>query len=150
MGENRIERSVDIAASVSRVWEALADHRQFGEWFGVKLEGPFTVGKPVRGKITYPGYEHVTFEVVVTALEKPRRLAWTWHPYAIDPAVDYSGEKPTTVEFVLAEVGTGTRVTVVETGFDHLPRHRRPDALRMNTSGWEEQMRNIADYVAAH
>src|SRR6202161_574613 len=77
--EDRIEKQVEIAAPVSRVWQALTDSRQFGGWFLVKMGGPFVAGKPVGGQITHPGYEHVRMEVVIkanwagTALSASRR-----------------------------------------------------------------------------
>ena len=66
--EDRIEKRIEIAAPVSRVWQALTDSRQFGEWFLVKMDGPFVAGKPVAGQITHPGYEHVRMEIVVKAI----------------------------------------------------------------------------------
>ena len=144
---DRIEKTAVLNAPVDRVWRALTDHREFGTWFGAKIDAPFAAGQTARGHITYPGFEHVVFEVVIACLEPPRRFAFTWHPYAIDPTVDYTGETPTRVEFTLEPEGSGTRLTVVETGFAALPPARRPDALRMNDSGWAEQLRNIAAHV---
>ncbi len=80
-------------------------------------------------------------------MEPPSLFAFTWHPYAIDPDVDYSGETPTLVEFRLEPKGQGTHLTVIETGFESLPAHRRPDALRMNDSGWTQQVLNIKSHV---
>jgi len=144
---DRIERHVEIKAPVDAVWRALSDHEQFGRWFGVKLEGPFEVGKASRGMITHPGYEHVVWEADVVAIEPPRRLAFAWHPYGIDPKVDYSVEPRTTVDFTLTPIDGGTRVTVVESGFDAIPEHRRAEAYRMNSGGWDAQMENIKAHV---
>lgn len=144
---NRIEKSVEIAAPVERVWRALTDHEEFGQWFRVKLDQPFAPGAESTGHITYPGYEHVRWTAWIERMEAPRLFSYRWHPYAIDPAVDYSGEPTTLVEFRLEPTDSGTRLTVTETGFDALPDARRPDALRMNDSGWAEQMRNIAAHV---
>ncbi len=132
---------------MSRVWEALTDHRQFGQWFRVKLDGPFVLGETSRGHITYPGYEHLKWEAVVTAIEPEHRFAFTWHPYAVDPEVDYAAEPPTLVEFTLQPTASGTRLTVVESGFDKLPAGRRSEALRSNDGGWAEQMQNITCHV---
>ena len=144
---DRIEKSIEIAAPVERVWRALTDHAEFGEWFRVKLEGPFAPGEVSRGRITHPGYEHVTWQATVQRMEAPRYFSFTWHPYAVDPAVDYSGETPTLVEFRLEPTPAGTRLTVTESGFDALPSHRRPDALRMNEGGWTIQVQNIRAHV---
>ena len=144
---DRIEKTVDLAAPLSRVWRALTDHRQFGEWFRVHIESPFVVGETSRGHITYPGYEHLRWEAVVQRMEPERLFSFTWHPYAVDPQHDYSGETPTLVEFTLERTATGTRLKVVESGFDKLPGHRRDLAFRSNEGGWAEQMQNIAGYL---
>src|SRR5450432_2011261 len=114
---DRIERKVELKAPLARVWRALTDHREFGMWFGVNLETPFAPGKTTRGQITYPGYEHVTMEVVVQKIEPKHFFSFTWHPYAIDPKKDYSAEPPTLVEFRLEEKKDGTSLTVMESGF---------------------------------
>ena len=147
MGENRIERHIDLKSPPQRVWKALTDHEEFGAWFGVKLEGPFAVGKTVAGKLTYPGFEHMQWAVDVKAMEPYRLFSFTWHPYAVDPGIDYDREIPTLVEFALEPKGTGTRLVVTETGFDKLPADRRLEAFRMDEEGWIEQMENIAKYV---
>jgi uncharacterized protein YndB with AHSA1/START domain len=144
---NRIEKNVTLDAPVGRVWEALTDHRQFGDWFGVLLDGPFEAGKASRGKITHPGYEHLKWEANIEAMEPERRFAMTWHPYAVDPEKDYSGEHPTRVEFALEPEGAGTKLRVTEDGFDKVPEDRRDEAYRMNESGWEAQMENIGAYL---
>jgi uncharacterized protein YndB with AHSA1/START domain len=114
----------------------------------VKLEGPFVSGQIARGKITHAGYEHLSWEVRVQKLEPERLFSFAWHPYAIDPKVDYSKEKPTLVEFHLKEsAGGGTELGLIESGFDKIPAARRAEAYRMNEGGWSEQMKNIARYV---
>jgi uncharacterized protein YndB with AHSA1/START domain len=144
---DRIEKSVELKAPVSRVWRALTDHHEFGSWFRVKLDGPFVPGRTVRGQITYPGYEHLKWEAVVQKMEPERLFSFTWHPYAIDPNQDYSSEVPTLVEFTLQKIAAGTLLRVVESGFDKLPDKRRLEAFRMNEGGWSEQMKNIAQHV---
>lgn len=144
---DRIEKTIELKAPVARVWEALTDHAQFGAWFRVKLAAPFEVGKVARGTITHPGYEHVVWEVTATAMDAPALFAFTWHPYAVDPAVDYSTEPPTLVEFRLSATAQGTRLVVTESGFDAIPAHRREEALRMNDGGWTQQVLNIQAHV---
>jgi uncharacterized protein YndB with AHSA1/START domain len=146
--ENRIEKRLELKAPVSRVWRALTNHREFGEWFRVKLDGPFVPGQISRGHITYPGYEHVKWEAVVQKMEPERLFSFTWHPYAIDPKIDYSKETPTLVEFRLEETATGTLLLLAESGFDKIPSHRLLEAFRMNDGGWTQQMKNIETYVA--
>jgi uncharacterized protein YndB with AHSA1/START domain len=147
---DRIEKQIEIEARVSRVWRALTDHREFGQWFRVSLEGPFVVGQVCRGPITYPGYEHVTMEVIVEAIEPEHRFAFWWRPYAIDPNVNYSAEPRTLVEFLLSAASTGTLVQVSESGFDGIPTPRREEAFRMNDGGWAAQIENIKNHVQAN
>ncbi|MBS0447182.1 MAG: SRPBCC family protein [Proteobacteria bacterium] len=146
---DRIEREVLLQAPLARVWRALSTAEEFGLWFGVALQGQvFAAGQTARGHITYPGYEHLVFEAQVERVEPERLLAFRWHPYAIDAGKDYSAEPTTLVVFELAEVHGGTLLRVVESGFDAIPAARRAEAYRMNSGGWEEQMRNIARHVA--
>ena len=145
---DRIEKTVTLTAPRARVWQAIADARQFGEWFRVRLDGEFAVGATIRGNITYPGYEYITMEVVVERMEPERFFSYRWHPYAIDPKVDYSPEPMTLVEFTLEDAPGGTRLTIVESGFDRVPLSRRAEAFRMNGNGWSEQMQNIERYVS--
>ena len=145
---DRIEKQLVLRAKRSRVWRALSDAEEFGKWFGVKLQGTFTEGATVRGQITHPGYEHLAMEVLVERVEPERYIAWRWHPYAVDPRVDYSKEPTTLVEFHLNEIPNGTEVTVIESGFSQIPLGRRDEAFRMNEDGWTQQMRNIERHVA--
>ena len=145
---DRIEKKVTLRASRSRVWRALTTPEEFGAWFGVKLEGPFTEGATVRGKITHPGYEHVKMEIQVERIQPERYFAYRWHPYAIDAGVDYSSEPTTLVEFRLDETDGNTVLTIVESGFDRIPLARRAEAFRMNADGWTEQMKNVERYVS--
>jgi uncharacterized protein YndB with AHSA1/START domain len=149
MSNDRIEKRIELKAPVSRVWRALTDYREFGDWFKVKLEGPFVAGKVARGQITHPGYEHVQMQMVVQKIEPELLFSFTWHPYGIDPKVDYSKETPTLVEFRLEKSAVGTLLEVTESGFDKVPKKRRDEAFRMNDNGWAQQMKNIESYVAA-
>lgn len=144
---DRIEKKIDLKAPVSRVWRALNDYREFGEWFRVKLEGPFVAGQVSTGWITWPGYEHLRWEAVVQKMEPETLFSFTWHPYSVDPAVDYSSETPTLVEFRLEPTASGTRLTLVESGFEKVPGHRRLEAFRRNDNGWGQQMDNIRIHV---
>ena len=145
--DDRIEKRIELKAPVSRVWQALTDHREFGAWFRVALEGPFVPGQEVRGRITWPGAEHLTMTATVQRMESERRFSFTWHPYAIDPTVDYSAEPPTLVEFTLEAIPGGTLLTVTELGFAALPAHRRDLAFRMNEQGWSIQIQNITQHL---
>jgi uncharacterized protein YndB with AHSA1/START domain len=145
---DRIEKEILLRAPQARVWQALVDAEAFGAWFRVKLERPFLPGQHTRGPITYPGYEHLTMEVWVEQMVAQRLFSFRWHPAAVDPGVDYSGEPTTLVEFRLEAVPEGTRLTVVESGFDQIPATRREAAFRMNSGGWAEQLGNLQRHVA--
>jgi uncharacterized protein YndB with AHSA1/START domain len=145
--QNRIEKRIELKAPVARVWRALTDFNEFGEWFRVKLDGPFVEGQVARGMITHPGYEHVKWEVVVVKMEPERLFSYSWHPYAVDAAIDYSKETPTLVEFHLEAIEGGTLLTVTESGFEKIPADRRAEALRMDEGGWTAQMKNIERHV---
>jgi uncharacterized protein YndB with AHSA1/START domain len=146
---DRIEREILLKAPRSRVWRALSNAEEFGDWFGVALKGKsFAAGERVQGQITYPGYEHVVFDALIVKVEPEWLLSFRWRPYAVDPSVDYSKEPTTLVEFELKEVEGATLLSVVESGFDSIPPPRRLEAFRMNSGGWDEQMKNIEKHVA--
>ncbi len=146
-GGDRIEKILELSATPSRVWRALTDHREFGAWFGVNLEGAFKPGRTARGKITHPGYEHLVMEVNVKEMQPEQLFSFTWHPYAIDPKKDYSKEAATVVEFQLRPSAGGTALQLSESGFEKVPAVRRAEALRMNDGGWTQQMENIAAHL---
>ena len=146
---DRIEKSIEIAAPVSRVWKALTDYREFSTWFRVKLEGPFTPGKLAAGNITYPGYEHFPWLAVVDRMEHERLLSFRWHDFDEASGVDIAKQPTTLVEFRLEPTPDGTRLTITESGFEAIPDPRRLEVLRGNEQGWEIQAKNIAAYVSS-
>jgi len=145
-----IRKQIDLQVPVSRTWRALTDSREFGAWFGVKLDNPFSVGQLASGRLTDAGNEHIKFEAIVTQISPEHHFSYTWHPYSIDPNVDYSKEHPTLVEFKLEKTATGCRLEVSETGFDKIPVLRRDEAFKMHEQGWAEQMKRIAKYLSTH
>src|SRR6516162_5409656 len=104
MSTDRIEKSILLRAPRSRVWRALSNPDEFGRWFGARLVGDFAPGARVVGQMTIPGHEHFRFELVVEKVQPEGLFSFRWHPYAVDPAVDYSSEPMTLVEFRLVEV----------------------------------------------
>ena len=144
---DRIEKSVVLRAPRARVWQALADAKAFGQWFGVDMAGPFEVGARVPGKVTHEGYEHLRFEVTVERMEPERLLAWRWHPDATDPDADYSAEPTTLVVFALEETVDGVMLTVTESGFDQIPLVRRAKAFTANEQGWGMVVKLIEKYL---
>ena len=145
---DRIERSILISASRSRVWRALSNAEEFGVWFGVNLMGKsFAPGQRVQGQFTIKGYEDCMFDIVVEKVEPEQLLSYRWHPGAMDLKVDYEKEQRTVVTFTLEDADDGTLFRVVETGFDNLPPERRLEAFRMNSRGWEAQMVCLQSHV---
>lgn len=149
MSSDRIERSIELKAPRSRVWQALTSAPEFGQWFQARLDGEtFAPGQQARGPITVPGFEHIQFDATVEKMEPESLFSFRWHPYPVGDGFDAATEPTTLVEFTLADTDSGgTRLTVVESGFDKIPAHRRDEAYRMNSGGWEGQMRNIAAHV---
>ncbi len=144
---DRIEKQILLRAPRARVWRALTDSKEFGTWFQAVFTEPFRPGAKLRGRITYPGYEHLLFDFVIEKMEPERLFSYRWHPNAVDPNVDYSKEPMTRVEFTLEEVEGGTLLRLVESGFDRIPVARRADALKGNARGWAEQMTAIEKYL---
>jgi uncharacterized protein YndB with AHSA1/START domain len=143
---DRIEKTIVLKAPRSTVWRALTDSKRFGQWFRANVEVPFVPGQRAYGSITYPGYEHLRFEVVVEQMEPERLFSWRWQPGG-DPDVD-PAEPTTLVVFVLEEITEGTRLTVTETGFDRIPAERRGKAYRQNEAGWTGQLEKFRTYLA--
>lgn len=145
--QDRIEKVVELAAPVARVWRAITYYREFGQWFRVRLDGPFKVGETTTGNITYPGFEHIKWESVTERLDHERLFAFSWPPSAVDPDTDYDDDARVVVEFHLEPSEKGTRLTIIETGFLHFPESKRLEVLRSNKEGWDIQAENIAAHV---
>jgi uncharacterized protein YndB with AHSA1/START domain len=156
---DRIEKKVLLHAPRERVWRAISDSRQFGSWFGVKLDGPFVAGARVTGKITpttvdaevakmQKPYEGFAFEITVDRVEPMRHFSFRWHPGGLDPGVDYSKEPTTVVVFELEAAAGGTMLTISESGFDRIPLERRAKAFAGNEQGWSHQTKLIEKYLA--
>lgn len=145
--QDRIERVVELAAPVARVWQAITDHEEFGAWFRVRLDGPFEVGARTTGNITYPGCEHVKWVSVTEKMDNEHLFAFSWPPGAVDPGTDYDRDAKVLVEFRLEPSEGGTRLTITETGFLQFPESRRLEILRANAEGWDIQAGNVAAHV---
>jgi uncharacterized protein YndB with AHSA1/START domain len=156
---DRIEKQILLRAPLERVWRAVSDSQEFGNWFGVAFEGSFAPGARTTGKIvptkadpeiakSQKPYEGALFEITVDRIEPKRLFSFRWHPFAVDKNVDYSGEPTTLVVFELKEEPTGTLLTITESGFDHIPLARRAKAFSMNEQGWAAQTKLIEKYLA--
>lgn len=143
MADDQISRHIRIAAPPERVWQALLDPGEFGAWFRVALDGPFTVGRTTTGRMTYPGHEGAPWASLTEVIEPPRRLVFRW------PHPGESGDRTywTMVSFTLEPEGGGTLVTVTETGFAAMPGHLRRSRLRDNGTGWDIQTANLKRHV---
>jgi uncharacterized protein YndB with AHSA1/START domain len=144
---DRIEKVVNLEAPRSRVWRALTDVPQFNAWFGAALTGAFEPGVAISGNITSKNYDHVRLTLWIETMESERFFSFRWHPYAIEAGVDYSAEPTTLVSFTLEDAVGGTRLTIVESGFDAIPLSRRAKAFSMNAAGWEGQAKNIQKFL---
>lgn len=144
---DRIEKEIVVRAPRTKVWRAITDFREFGKWFQAEMKDAFVPGSLSKGRITHPGYEHLTLEVHVERMEPEHLFSWRWHPYAIDPQQDYANEPTTLVVFELEEIPEGTHIKVTESGFDKIPLARRSEAFRMNSEGWAAQLQNVGRYV---
>lgn len=144
--ENSIERQIEIKAPLEKVWNALTDSQQFGQWFSVDLSSPFVAGKTTKGRNTSKGFE-MDMVFHVKEITPQSYFSYAWIPFPMDPTIDYSKEEPTQVEFSLEETGKGTLVKVKESGFNKITASRRAEAFRMHSGGWEAQLKNIEKFV---
>lgn len=146
---DRIEKEFILEAPRSRVWRALTDVQQFNTWFGVGLTSPFTPGAEVSGQITIPNYEHMTMRIWIEKIEPEAFFSYRWHPHAVEKDFDYSAEPTTLVTFRLEAVDAGTKLTIIETGFDAIPIERRLAAFKGNSGGWTSQPEKLRKYVTS-
>lgn len=145
---DRIEKEVLIKAAPERVWRAITDSKEFGEWFEADFFGqPFVAGQRVKGKITTLGYSDFDMDILVERMEPPRLFSYRWHPYDGDREADRSHEPTTLVEFILEPAGEGTRLRIVESGFAAIPPDKWERAYRGNEEGWAEQAERVRKYV---
>ncbi len=156
---DRIEKITVLRAPRERVWHAISDAKQFGSWFGVDFDGPFVAGQHLTGRIvptsvdaeiakSQEPYRGRAFDFTIDRIEPMRLFSFRWHPFAVDPNVDYSKESTTLVEFVLEEVAEGTKLIITESGFDNVPLERRAKAFAMNEQGWAAQTKLVEKYLA--
>jgi uncharacterized protein YndB with AHSA1/START domain len=159
MGMDRIEKKILLRAPRERVWRALTDSKEFGTWFGMKFDGAFTPGAVMRGVISpskvnsevakaQKSHEGVAFDVTIEKMEPERLFSFRWHPGAVEPGMDYSGEPTTLVEFRLEETAEGVQLTVTESGFERIPLARRAKAFSANEGGWTIMVKVIEEYLA--
>jgi uncharacterized protein YndB with AHSA1/START domain len=149
VGPITIEKSIHLASPRSRVWRALTTASEFSTWFGMRFEGDFVAGQPITGRMSSKAHGELQFELLIGEITPETHFSYHWHPFAVDPSIDYAAEPRTLVTFTLADQDGGTLLTVVESGFEGVPATRRATALEMNTRGWAAQVENIAKYLRA-
>jgi uncharacterized protein YndB with AHSA1/START domain len=158
MSMDRIEKKILLRAPRKRVWRALSDSTEFGSWFGMKFDGPFTPGATMRGVISptkvnaevakaQKEHEGMAFEITIEQMEPERLFSFRWHPFAVERGVDYSAEPTTLIVFILEETTEGVLLTVTESGFDRIPRARRAKAFTANEQGWSMVVKLIEEYL---
>lgn len=146
--EDKIEKIIELAAPVSRVWHALTDHMEFGQWFRVKLSGPFMPGAVVTGEMTFPGFEYYPWRATVERMDHESLFSFRWHDYDEKSGKDVSDQPTTLVEFRLESIdGKSTRLSITESGFAAIPDPRRLEVLRDNTAGWNIQTEHLSAHV---
>lgn len=156
---DRIEKTVLLRAPRSRVWRAIADSTQFGEWFGVKFDTPFAPGALMRGVLVgtvvdadiakmQRQHADIPFDITIDRIEPERLFSFRWHPSALDRTIDYSNEPTTLIVFALEDAPGGTKLTITESGFDQIPLSRRAQAFASNEQGWDIMVSIVERYVA--
>jgi uncharacterized protein YndB with AHSA1/START domain len=138
---DRIERTVEVAHPPNTVWAALTTAEGLSGWFGNEATIDLRPGGSARMSWT----DGPTAEMRVERVEEPTVFGFTWHIYGLpedDPRRTY-------VEFTLEPVGSGTRLTVVESGFAQLPDDAHGAAYDGNTKGWASELGELVSYLDA-
>jgi uncharacterized protein YndB with AHSA1/START domain len=138
---DRIERTVELAHPPAKVWAALTTAEGLAAWFGEEAAIDLRPGG--LAQMTWAG--GFTARMRVERVEEPAVFGYTWHIFGLpedDPRRTY-------VEFTLEAAGTGTRLTVVESGFAQLPAEAFRKAYDGNTEGWAKELGELAGYLDA-
>jgi uncharacterized protein YndB with AHSA1/START domain len=138
---DRIERTVRVAHPPATVWAALTTAEGLGAWFGNEASIDLRPG----GSAWMKWDEGFKADLRVERVEEPRVFGYTWHIYGLpddDPRRTY-------VEFTLEPDGSGTRLTVVESGFAQLPEDLYKKAFDGNTEGWASELAELVTYLDA-
>ena len=138
---DRIERSVDIAHPPAKVWAALTTAEGLGTWFGDAATIDLRPGG--AAEMTWTSGDKASMRI--ERVEEPTVFGFTWGIFGLpddDPRRTY-------VEFTLVPVGSGTRLTVIESGFAQLPEDSHRKALDGNTEGWAIELGELVEYLDA-
>ncbi len=144
MSVDQIERETTIEAPVERVWALLTESEHVGRWFG---DAGAEIDLRPGGAMVLRWTDYGTSRGRVVAVEPHTRFSYRWAPFK-----DPGGEEPvegnsTLVEFTLTPEGDGTRLRVVESGFEELAESDEQKRTRVegNTEGWEIQLGRVRD-----
>ena len=159
MSTDRIEKTILLRAPLKRVWRALSDSTEFGNWFGMRFNAAFAPGAAMTGVIVpttvnqevakmQKPYEGIPFEIKIEQMQPERLFSFRWHPGAVEPGIDYASEPTTLVVFTLEKAPDGVQLTVTESGFDQIPLARRAKAFSANEGGWTLVIKLIEEYLA--
>ena len=159
MSPDRIEKTILLRAPLKRVWRALSDSTEFGNWFGMRFNAPFAPGATMTAAIVpttvnqevakmQKPYEGIPFEIKIEQMQPERLFSFRWHPGAVEPGIDYASEPTTLVVFTLEKAPDGVQLTVSESGFDQIPLARRAKAFSANEGGWTLVIKLIEEYLA--
>jgi len=159
MPTDRIEKTILLRAPLKRVWRALSDSTEFGNWFGMRFNAPFAPGATMTAVIVpttvnqevakmQKPYEGISFEIKIEQMQAERLFSFRWHPGAVEPGIDYASEPTTLVVFTLEKAPDGVQLTVSESGFDQIPLARRAKAFSANEGGWTLVIKLIEEYLA--
>jgi uncharacterized protein YndB with AHSA1/START domain len=138
---DRIERTVQIAHPPATVWAALTTAEGLSSWFGNEA----TIDLRPGGSARMSWENGFTVDMRVERVEEPTVFGFTWQVYGLpkdDPRRTY-------VEFTLEPAGSGTRLTVVESGFAQLPPDAYAPAYDGNTKGWASELGELVSYLDA-
>ncbi len=136
MASMSVERSIWIAASRERVWDAITNPEQVGAWFspgthwrstGVKVGGTLSVYDPETNSDL--------FTQVIEVVDAPSQL------------VTRAADAPFTTTWLLAEEKSGTRLTLIYAGYEHLPEGERQPSMDENSGGFGMMLENLKAQV---
>ena len=139
---DRIERTIEVAHPPAKVWAALTTAEGLGAWFGNSATIDLRPGGSAQ--MTWASGDEASMRI--ERVEEPTVFGFTWGIYGLpddDPRRTY-------VEFTLAPISTGTRLTVIESGFAQLPEDSYHKAFDGNTEGWASELGELVAYLDAH
>jgi uncharacterized protein YndB with AHSA1/START domain len=137
---DRIERTVDLPHPPAKVWAALTTAEGLAAWFGNK-GASIDLRPGGSAELHFENGFHQNMRV--ERVEEPSVFGFTWQIYGL-PTDD---ARRTYVEFTLEPISSGTRLTVVETGFAQLSDDAHNEAFKGNTDGWATKLGELGNYL---